>query len=116
MSGVVSKLTDLVRAVIGRSKTSPKTAAIILAAGSSTRMDSEIPKQLIEINDIPIMIRSIMAFEECESISEIVLVAPEEYVSYYRSLVRTYKIKKLTSVTSGGSNRNESASLGFKRE
>jgi len=79
------------------------------------RMDGEIPKQLIEINDVPIMIRSLLAFENSESISEIVLVAPEEYVSYYRSLARSYKIKKLSAVTAGGATRNESASLGFKR-
>jgi 2-C-methyl-D-erythritol 4-phosphate cytidylyltransferase len=115
MSGIVSKITDLVRAVLGKSTSSPKTAAIVLAAGSSTRMDSDIPKQLIEINDIPIMIRSLLAFEGSESISEIVLVAPEEYVSYYRSLARTYKIKKLSAVTAGGTSRNESASAGFKR-
>ena len=115
MSNIVSKFTDLVRAVLGKSKNTPKTAAIVLAAGSSTRMDSDIPKQLIEINDLPIMIHSLLAFENSESISEIVLVAPEEYVSYYRSLVRSYKIKKLSAVTAGGATRNESASLGFKR-
>ena len=115
MSNIVSKFTDLVRAVLGRSAEAPKTVAIVLAAGSSTRMDSDIPKQLIEINDLPIMIRSLLAFENSESISEIVLVAPDEYVSYYRSLVRSYKIKKLAAVTAGGATRNESASLGFKR-
>ena len=115
MNNIVSRITDLVRAVLGKSTESPKTAAIVLAAGSSTRMDSDIPKQLIEINDVPIMIRSLLAFENSECISEIVLVAPEEYVSYYRSLARTYKIKKLSAVTGGGSTRNESASLGFKR-
>lgn len=115
MSNIVSKLADLVRAVLGKQRPNPKTTAIILAAGSSTRMDSEIPKQLIEINDIPIMIHSLLAFENSESISEIVLVAPEEYVSYYRSLVRSYKIKKLSAVTAGGATRNESASNGFKR-
>ena len=115
MSSVVSKFTDLVRAVLGKSKASPKTAAVILAAGSSTRMDSEIPKQLIEINELPIMIHSLLAFENSESISEIVLVAPDEYVSYYRSLVRSYKIKKLSAVTAGGATRNDSAALGFKR-
>ena len=115
MSSIVSKFTALVRAVLGKSQACPKTAAIVLAAGSSTRMDTDIPKQLIEINDIPIMIRSLLAFENSESISEIVLVAPEEYVSYYRSLARSYKIKKLSAVTAGGNTRNESASLGFKR-
>ena len=115
MSCIVKKITGLFRAVLGRSTDAPKTAAIILAAGSSTRMDSEIPKQLIEINDMPIMIRSMLAFEESESISEIILVAPEEYVSYYRSLVRSYKIKKLVAVTAGGTTRNESAANGFKR-
>ena len=115
MSGVVSRITDLVRAVLGKTQNAPKTVAIVLAAGSSTRMDGDIPKQLIEIDDVPIMIRSLLAFEESESISEIVLVAPEEYVSYYRSLVRSYKIKKLSAVTAGGTTRNESAALGFER-
>ena len=115
MSNIVSRIADLVRAVLGKSTDNPKTSAIVLAAGSSTRMDNEIPKQLIEINDIPIMIRSLLAFENSECIEEIILVAPDEYVSYYRSLARSYKIKKLSAVTAGGATRNESAALGFKR-
>ena len=38
--------------------------AIILAAGSSTRMESETPKQLIKLIDKPVMIHSLLAFEK----------------------------------------------------
>jgi len=55
MSNVMSKIADLLRAITGKSKKPPKTAAIILAAGSSVRMGGEIPKQLIEIEGLPVV-------------------------------------------------------------
>ena len=56
MSNIFVKIADLVKAVTGKPTKPPKTAAIILAAGSSTRMGGEIPKQLIELMDKPVMI------------------------------------------------------------
>ena len=66
MSNIFTKIADLARAITGKPTKPPKTAAIILAAGSSTRMESETPKQLIKLIDKPVMIHSLLAFEKSE--------------------------------------------------
>jgi len=53
-----------------------RTAAIILAAGSGSRMQSNRPKQYMELGGKPILYYSLKAFEE-SSIDEIVLVVGE---------------------------------------
>lgn len=115
MNNFASKIADLLRAITGKSKKPPKTAAIILAAGSSVRMGGEIPKQLIELNGLPIVVHSLLAFERADHISKIILVVPDGDVSYYKSLAKSNGIKKLSAVTVGGATRNESATLGFKK-
>ena len=115
MSNIFTKIADLARAVAGKPPMPPKTAAIILAAGSSTRMDGDVPKQLIEICGKPVMIHSLLAFEKADYISEIILVVPDGYVSDYRTIAKEYGIKKLSAVVAGGASRNKSAANGFKK-
>ena len=115
MSNFMSKIADLLRAITGKEKKPPKTAAVILAAGGSLRMGGEIPKQLIEIEGLPVVIHSLLAFERSDYISKIVLVVPEGDESYYKSLAKSNGIKKLSAVVAGGDTRHKSATLGFKK-
>ena len=115
MSNIFVKIADLVKAVTGKPTKPPKTAAIILAAGSSTRMGGEIPKQLIELMDKPVMIHSLLAFEKSDYISDIILVTPAGDESDYRALAKAYGIRKISAVVSGGETRNKSAAKGFKK-
>ena len=52
------------------------TSVIIAAAGSSTRMNG-IDKQLSEINGISVIGRTMLAFEKCESVFDIIVVSRE---------------------------------------
>lgn len=93
----------------------PKTAGVILAAGSGTRMGGDIPKQFLSVSGVPILIRSVRAFDECKDIDEIVVVARKSDVSYVRNLCREYGIStKLKRVISGGETRQKSAFLGVE--
>ena len=115
MSNIFTKIADLARAVSGKPPMPPKTAAIILAAGASTRMGGEIPKQLLEINGKPVMIQSLLAFEMSDFISEIVLVVPDGCERAYRTIAKSYGISKLSAVVAGGDTRTKSAANGFKK-
>lgn len=89
-----------------------KCTAIILGAGSATRMNG-INKQLLTLKGIPVIIRSALNFENCPEVSEIIIVTKKEDISVIESLSRTYGITKLKKVCEGGKNRAESAEKGF---
>jgi 2-C-methyl-D-erythritol 4-phosphate cytidylyltransferase len=50
-----------------------KTTAIIPAAGTGTRLGTNIPKQFIELQGIPIIIRTIKLFDEISQVENIVI-------------------------------------------
>ena len=61
-----------------------KKFAVIMAAGSGTRMGAEVPKQFIELNGKAILQRTIELFQNaCEGIS-IIVVLPESHMDYWR--------------------------------
>lgn len=88
----------------------PVTAAVIVAAGASTRMG--VPKQLIPLRGIPAIAYTLSAFEQAASIDEILLVARQEHMLQYYDIVKSYGIGKLTQIIPGGSSRQESAARG----
>ena len=61
-----------------------KKYAIIMAAGSGTRMGAEVPKQFIELDGKAILQRTIEVFlNACPGIS-IITVLPESHMDYWR--------------------------------
>ena len=113
MAKLLSAISDLLRAVAGSEDRIRPTSAIIVAAGSSTRMGNGISKQLLSLDNIPVVARTIAAFDNCEYISEIIVVAKKEEFPYYKEFAKTYKFKKLTKLVSGGATRQESVKNGF---
>ena len=89
-----------------------KTAAIILAAGNSTRMDG-INKQLEPLFGIPVLARTLLAYEACPLIDEIVLVLRLSDFPAAREYQKTYHISKLKKLVTGGRTRQESAKRGL---
>jgi len=86
------------------------TSAVILAAGNGTRFGGKVKKQFAEILGLPCIVRTVMAFEECEIIDEIILVGNKEILS---ELSEEYGFKKVAMIVEGGETRQESALLGF---
>ena len=89
-----------------------KTTAIIVAAGSSSRMNGT-DKQLAKLSNIPVIIRSIMAFENVAEIDNIVVVTREDIVLKIQNLVSEYNLKKVTDIIAGGSSRAQSVINGI---
>ena len=75
--------------------------AVIAAGGSSARMNGE-NKLLIEIGGIPVLAHTLIAFESCDIISEIIISAHEKHLQEYADLAVKYNITKLTKVVKGG--------------
>lgn len=88
--------------------------AIIVAAGSSSRMGG-INKQSALIAGIPVLARTLMAFERCEVISSIILVVRSEDIFSMQLMAQKYGIDKLSDIVCGSSTRQESVLKGFER-
>ncbi|MBQ4118844.1 MAG: 2-C-methyl-D-erythritol 4-phosphate cytidylyltransferase [Clostridia bacterium] len=91
-----------------------KVPVIVVAAGSSLRMKG-VNKQLYEIGGIPVIVRTLLAFENCDAISNIVLVVKTEDLFKIQFICEKYKLSKLTDIVCGGDSRQESVIKGFER-
>ena len=88
-----------------------KITAVILAGGSGNRMNSVIAKQRMMLGEISVLKRSVLAFEECNEISDIVVVSRECEIEEVR--LDLCDVAKLRAIVVGGASRAESASNGF---
>ena len=72
-----------------------KYAAIVLAAGSGKRMNSQVHKQYLIIQDRPVLYYSLKAFED-SAVDEIVLVVGKGEEEFCRKeIVDKYGISKV---------------------
>lgn len=90
----------------------PFVSAVIVAAGNSTRMGKGINKQLLEVGDVPVLGRTLMAFENTSIISEVVVVCREEDMSSFKAISRDCGITKVAAFVKGGETRSESVKNG----
>ncbi len=91
---------------------SKHVSAIILAAGTGTRMKSKVTKQQMKILGESVLVRSVRAFQECDLIDSIVVVAKEDEISVVSETLAS-DFSKLYSIVPGGNFRAESAKRGF---
>lgn len=92
-----------------------KIAAIVLSAGSGSRMKTEIPKQYLPLLGYPVIYYSLKAFEE-SCVDEIVLVTGEKDISYCQNeIVNKYNFKKVHAIVAGGKERYDSVYEGLKK-
>lgn len=83
--------------------------AVILAAGSGTRMGTKTPKQFIEVCGKTLMEYSIAAFEQNENIDEIAVVTKEDYFPLVEALIEKNGFKKVGRLLKGGKERYDSS-------
>lgn len=87
--------------------------ALIVSGGKGVRMGSSVPKQFLELDGLPILMRTLGKFDEVSEIDEIVLVLPETYFSYYESLEN--KPKKPVTLVAAGLERQHSVRNGLRK-
>ena len=91
-----------------------KVTAIVLAAGSGSRMKNKTKKQFMEIKGKPVIWYSLFEFEKSR-VDEIILVTGKEDIDYCKKeIVEKYNLKKIKNVVAGGSERYESVYNGLK--
>ena len=91
-----------------------KFVAIVLSAGTGSRMKSDIPKQYMDLNGKPVIYYSLMAFQDSD-VESIVLVAGKDDIEYCRKeIVEKYGITKVKAIVAGGAERYDSVFEGLK--
>ncbi|HEY2139130.1 MAG TPA: 2-C-methyl-D-erythritol 4-phosphate cytidylyltransferase [Chthoniobacterales bacterium] len=88
-------------------------SALIVAAGSSERMGFD--KLLALLGDEPVLAHTIRAFEDTDSVNEIILVARPERIGEFEELVRQSNFKKVRHIVPGGKHRQDSVRAGLKK-
>ena len=84
--------------------------AVIVAAGSASRMGG-IDKVMAPLGGEPMILRTVRAFEDCETVKEIVIVTREDLMGPIAELCSGFT--KIRSIVQGGSSRQESVKLGL---
>ncbi len=92
--------------------TKKKCGAIILAAGSGTRMKQDVPKQFLTLADCPLLLHSLRVF--AGEVDEMVLVTGEAYIGTCRELIQKEALPVPVSVAAGGKERYDSSICGLK--
>jgi len=89
-----------------------KVHAIIVAAGSSERFGSGVPKQFKEVCGRPLLAWAISRFEAAGQIDQVVVVVAEEYLLYTSEhVIDPYDFSKIVV---GGQTRRESVLKGLE--
>ena len=83
-------------------------AAIIVAAGKGTRMKDLLRKQYLSLAGLPILTRTLLVFEDCALINQIVLVIPPDNMDFCKNnIISPANITKKILLVSGGERRQE---------
>lgn len=82
--------------------------AVIIASGTGQRMGNSIPKQFIHVNNKPIIIYTLEAFEKHPNIDAIEVVCLDGWHEILKAYAKQYKITKLKWIISGGRTGQES--------
>lgn len=84
------------------------TVAVVIAGGVGARMGQSIPKQFISINDKPILIYTLEAFEHHPKIDAIEVVCIDGWHDMLWAYAKQFHISKLKWIVSGGESGQES--------
>ena len=92
MAGLLSRLK--------KQKDPLRCSAVIVAAGSARRMEG-IDKVLAPLGELPILVHTLYAFQDCPLVDEVVVVTREDLLVEVGRLCRDFVLDKVTKVIVG---------------
>lgn len=91
-----------------------KMAAVVLAAGRGKRMNSDVPKQYLLLEEKPVLWYSLQVFQN-SFIDEVILVTNEAEIEYVqKEIVERFGFDKVKAVVPGGKERYHSVAYGIR--
>lgn len=85
---------------------------LIVAGGKGIRMNSNIPKQFLILNNLPVLMHTLKAFA---FLNKIILVLPENQFNYWEDLCKKYNFNQKYHLVAGGKNRFSSVKNGLSQ-
>lgn len=76
--------------------------ALLTAAGSGTRMGQDIPKQFMTIDECPVIIYTMKAFQQCQKIDAIAVICLKGWEVVLKAYANQFGITKLKYIFPGG--------------
>jgi 2-C-methyl-D-erythritol 4-phosphate cytidylyltransferase len=86
---------------------------VVPAAGQGKRMQAGKNKQFIELDSKPVIIHTLMVFEQDKACTGVILVINENERTIFEELIVKYSIHKVSSIVSGGLERQHSVYNGL---
>ena len=91
-------------------------SVIVVAGGSGKRMLSEIPKQFLELNGLPIIMHTLNKLNKSISTEkEFILVLPENQTDYWEGLCIQHQFNIPHTIAFGGNERFDSVKNGLEK-
>lgn len=87
--------------------------ALVIAGGSGNRMKQSIPKQFLTVNEKPVIVYTLEAFQRHPEIDAIAVVCIEGWENVLCSYAKQFNIAKLQYVVQGGANGQDSIRNGL---
>lgn len=90
-----------------------KKYIIIVAGGSGKRMNSNIPKQFLPLNGMPILMHTILQFYRYDKAIEIIIVLPETQFAHWTTICKSHNFTIPHTTIHGGKERFYSVKNGL---
>lgn len=87
-------------------------SVIVVAAGSARRMEG-IDKVMAPLEGIPVLARTLMVFQQCPDVHEIVVVTREDLLEEIGDMCKAYNLDKVSGAVVGGAERVLSVQAGL---
>lgn len=87
--------------------------ALLTAAGSGTRMGQDVPKQFMNIDDCPVIVYTMIPFQQHPDIDAIAVVCLKGWETFLRAYAAQFGITKLKYIFPGGESNQDSIHNGL---
>lgn len=91
----------------------PLCSAVVVAAGSARRMEG-IDKILTPLGELPVLVHTLYAFQDCPAVGEVIVVTREDLLVEVGRLCKDYALDKVRKVIVGGAERIHSVQAGLR--
>ncbi len=95
-------------------RTTQRRFVIVPAGGSGLRMQSNLPKQFLLLNEVPVIVHTLLLFSGVEGIEKIIVPIADKWKDYFNELKTKYALPEIIETVTGGKTRFHSVKNALK--